>query len=72
MDEFYCRPNNEFKTEYIMTLNRLEQNKIRAALIKKGLSDHDVKRGMAGRVCDLEDTIPVYKILSNSRHGRCR
>ena len=68
MDKLYKNPNNKFKTEFIMSLNKLEQNKIRNTLIKRGIINEDLRRAMAGRVCDLEDTIPIYRILRSSRN----
>lgn len=72
MDELYLNPDKIKGSTYIIQLNKTEQTKIRNTLIKQGILGDDLVNAMHSRVSDLEDTIPIYKILKDLRDGRQR
>lgn len=57
------------KNTLVCQLKEREQKIIRNALIRKGIRGDALERGMNGRICDLEDTLPIYKILYDFRRG---
>lgn len=52
-------------TAFIVTLKTELQRQIRDELIKKGLASDDVEKAMNSRLCDLENTIDVYRFINN-------
>jgi len=46
---------------YVCEMNRDEQFEIYVALLRAGVAGEDVGRGMASRLCDLEDTIDIRR-----------
>lgn len=70
MDEFYSNPTNKYKTQYIIQLNRQQQNKIRNALIRQGIVGDELKKAMTGRVSDLENCISICKSFDNEPRSR--
>ena len=51
------------KTAFVATLPKQHRAAIRAKLEEYGYSTTDIDNAMCSRVCDLEETIPIYAVL---------
>lgn len=55
-------------TDHVAQLPQKQQDKIRAALKRRGVDGEALERAMNSRVCDLEDAIPVKKLLEPKKN----
>ena len=56
-------------SSYVPTLPQRNQKRIRRMLQQKGVTGADLEKGMSGHLSDLDDALPVNKLLHhlNSR-----
>lgn len=50
------------KNIYVQQLNEKQKEEIYNLLLEQDLCKEDLDSAMASRLCDLEDTIPLYKL----------
>lgn len=62
-EEYKAEHHTPVLPDHVAQLPQKQQEKIRAALKPRGIDGEDLEKAMNSRLCDLEDAIPVKKLL---------